>query len=442
MAQGGPSLGLDEREADFWGDIVDPGRQGFMAALKRGKAYYQSAVATRSHLSAALLTPLLREGAAQNHGQLRLAAMNSALANFKAAVKASPRRAEGHQWLGKALYMMANMVVAGGPDGAPHDPAGMKAAAASFTRARELDPTLLEDFDIAFEMAIINSSAGKLERAVMEYERAERIVSASGDRSQDKRRRRAQVLGNAAECLMGLGRLEEAIQRYQEALTIGYGTELTHWGLAVALDRDEQQDKALSHARRAMSRDRFMKTLTGSGVFFVPAGELHYYYAVGHMAAGKQELARRSFEAFLAKLPDSQWASRARVHLDQLGGADGEPRPAPAKALAPKPGQTGADLEARDRSRYRLKVGSRLSHVRRCYAERLKKKSSLAGRVKVAFSVGKKGKALKLRIKHATLRDAGLKRCMFKVIKAIYFQRPTSGKVVGLEYTFEFRPLQ
>ena len=433
---------MEAQGADFWGDIADPGRQRFVIALNKGKAYYKSATTSPRHLSPALLEQLLREGTGREQGQLRLAAMNSALANFQEAAKVSPRRADGHLWLGKALYMLAHMLPGGGVEGGRHDAARMTQAAASFTRARELNPALLEDYDVALEMAIIHTSQGRLKSAVMEYERAERIVAASEDISRIKRQRRARVQGNAAECLMGLGRLEEAIQRYQEALTLGYDTELNHWGLAVALDRDEQQDKALYHARRAMGRHHSMKVLTGPTVFFVPDGEVHYYFAVGYLAQAKPALARRSFEVFLAKLPGSQWAPRARAHLTQLGGAGRKPLPGPVKGLAPKPGQTGADLEARDRSRYRMRVGSRLSRVRRCYVEQLKKKATLTGRVKVAFRVGKKGKASRLRVKHSTVQSAGLKRCLFKVIKAINFLRPTSGKVIDLEYIFDFRPLR
>ena len=443
MAQGRVSQVVEEEGADFWGDIADPGRREFLTSMKTGKAYFQSATTTRSRLSRALLEQLLREGTDTNPKQLRLAAMKSALTSFQAAVKASPLRAEGYLWLGQAQDMLARM--APGEGRRVHDPAMLRAAAASFTRARELDPRLDDSYLVASAMGDILFSQGQLERAVMAYEQAERNLAAGGDvPAYDRRRKRARVLSHTAECLMGLGRLEESILRYQEALTMGYDSVLNHWGLAVAYDRDEQQDKALAHARRAMARDRSMRALSSPTVFFVPDGEVHYYHAVGHLAQGNPAQARRSFQAYLEKQPDSQWAPRARVHLVQLGGGGAARAPSPKekKMLAPKPGQTGAGLEEQDRSRYRVRLRSRLSYLRRCYMDQLKKKSTLSGRVKVAFQVGKDGKASRLRVKHSTLRSPGLRRCLFNVIQKIYFRRPSAGKVVEVDYTFEFRPLQ
>lgn len=443
MAQGKASLGVEEEGADFWGDIADPGRREYLKAMKVGRAYFQSATSTKSNLSRALLEQLLREGTDTNPRQLRLAAMKSALVSFQAAVAASPSRADGHLWLGRAQHILSSMEPGSDKDGRAHDPALLRAAAASFTRAQELNPELAGSFVVASALGDILFSQGKLERAVMAYDRAERSLTTSGRRDYGKRQKRARVLSHAAECLMGLGRLEESIQRYKEALTMGYDTVLNHWGLAVAYDRDEQQDKALAHARRAMTRDRKMRILTRPTVFFVPEGEVHYYFAVGHLAQGNLAQARRSFEAYLAKQPESQWAPRARAHLGMLGQGGAAKVATPGKkGLAPKPGQTGAGLEERDRSRYRMRLRSRATYLRRCYVAQLKKKSTLSGRVKVAFKVGKKGKALGLRVKHSTIRSAGLRRCIFKEIRAIYFRRPSSGKVVEMDYTFEFRPLR
>lgn len=442
----GAGPGGSKAKDDFWGDLADPGRKKYRAALKKGIEYYNSATSRRGHLNRALLEQLLQEGTERDAASLRRRALTRAAVLFREAVAASPGRARGHEHLGKAAYHLAHLDRAAGQSGPRHDLKRMKEAVAALERARSLDATIGESYDTTNMLGIAHFTLGQLERAVLEFDRAERSLTSGGGSSSVRRGRRSLLLGNSAECLMGLGRLNEAIQRYREALTLGGGSRLEnshHWGLAVAYDRDEQPAKAMAHARRAVARDKSMSALTSNGTFFIPAGEVHYYRAMGHLALGQVDRARQELTTFLEDLPGGQWAPQARARLAQLGGQGGGVALAgKKKRLAPVPGAAGVAQEEQARARYKLKVRGQLSRIRRCYTAALRKDRRLGGKVRVAFQVGKKGKALRLKVLTSTFKDAGLQRCLFTELRAINFRAPSRGKPVALKYTFDFRPMR
>jgi len=436
----------DGADEDFWGNIADPGRHKHRAAMKEGIKYYQSATSRRgAHLSRALLEQLLEDGPEQDPKALRARALKRAEALFKAAVAASPGRARGHLYLGLARWQLGFSGMTRQGAGRASAVAQMKQAVASIERARTMDAALLQSYPVAWKMAIARTSLGELEKAVLEYDRAERVLATSEASTLERRRRRASLLGNTAECLMGLGRLDEAIQRYQEALTLGVYSDavIHHWGLAVAYDRDEQLTKSMAHARRAVARDRKMSILSSEDVFFVPDGEVYYYRALGHMALGQMDAARRQLRKFVTAQPDSQWTPRAKALLAQLGAGKSAAAGAPQKKrLAPSPGATGAGQDEQDRGRYKIRVQGRLKRIQRCYVEALRKDRRLGGRIRVAFHVGNKGRASRIRVLNATIESKGLRRCLFSELRKISFRKPRSGKPLEVKYTFVFRALR
>ena len=106
---------------------------------------------------------------------------------------------------------------------------------------------------------------------------------------------RAVLYINSAESMMALGRLEEAIAMYRRGIDAGQlalrsgflqsqSQALHLLGLAVALDRDEQEEKALASARRAIELDPALSQLHDPHVFFVPDGDVLYYEAMRELA--------------------------------------------------------------------------------------------------------------------------------------------------------------
>lgn len=407
---------LEPKPADFWIEVIDPGRKKYLAALERGRRLFE-------------------QGRKLTSPGLRRKTLQDAVAALRDATGASPHNAEGWLWLGRALGELEQYE-------------GLVRALTRCRRVQQPEPERARV--IAFQLGIAYSKLGKFELAVVEYDRAERALDrlvSSGATPAGKRipsrwiaSWRATYHGNAAEALMALGRLDEAIQRYNEALRHEPGSILTRWGLAVAYDRDEQVSKAKAQVSVAIARDKKMRELTRDGVFFIPPGDIHYYYALGFLAQGELKQSRKHWELFLEKLPDSQWAFRARAHLVTLGGdADGKAR---SRRLAPTP-RVSADSRARalDRRRERIigRLRSRAYRLTRCYAKALKRKPDLAGKMVVSVRVGSNGRASGVRIVRTSLRGAALSKCVVREIKRIYFGRSPDGKPATVRHTFDFR---
>src|SRR6185295_360609 len=113
--------------------------------------------------------------------------------------------------------------------------------------------------------------------------------------------------------------------------------QLAEWGLGVALDRDEQVERSRRSIALALEHDPAMSRLSDESVFFEPPGDKHYYLALGHEAAGDVAEARAALRAFLAEVPGSRYAARARAHLRRLPPGPepiaGEVRVGPAVTL-------------------------------------------------------------------------------------------------------------
>jgi TonB family protein len=392
-------------DSDFWGNIAEPGRKQFIAALRKGRALFESAE--------------------RMSYQLRVRSFEDALAAFREATRASPQNALGYFWLGKTFYQLERM----------------KEAIAAFGMVRKLKPSFPDDYSMAFKLGIAYSKLGKFEEAVLEYSRAERILATRGQGSSDATFGRALLHGNAAESLMAIGRLDEAIQRYLDSVALYPGYKLAWWGLAVAYDRDEQISKARDALQKGMSGDNGMSALTGKDVFFVPAGDIHYYFALGHEARGDGPAAKKEWQQFLQELPKSPWAFRARDHLAGLGGGP-KPTPGKGKRLAPTPNGKAFEGDGggvQDQLAMRYRFQGYLYRVRQCYQKELKQKATLAGQLRVSFVVTREGKVKDAKIVGSTIKRPSLHTCILEIVKGAYFNRPSSGDVKVL-YPLEFKP--
>ena len=84
-----------------------------------------------------------------------------------------------------------------------------------------------------------------------------------------------------------------------------------------------------------------MAHLADESVFFEPAGDKRYYEALGHEVAGDRELALAAWRAFLAEAPSSQYARRARAHLNEVKRA-----PASARRMSIRRGCASASARS------------------------------------------------------------------------------------------------
>jgi tetratricopeptide (TPR) repeat protein len=189
---------------------------------------------------------------------------------------------------------------------------------AAETRA-PLDPRFsvgaFGESEILFRRAILHTKLGSkphLEAAARDYEK----ILARQDNSDGGSE---PVSGNLAETYMMLGRLEEAVEMYKDALRSG-SDSATWYGFAVALDRDERTDQALEVIRSLgrEQRDQFHTRVIRGDTFFVPEGEKFYYFALVDEALGLDEEAVQYWRQFINSGAHPQFQPRAKAHLDAL----------------------------------------------------------------------------------------------------------------------------
>jgi tetratricopeptide (TPR) repeat protein len=215
------------------------------------------------------------------------------------------------------------------------------------------------DFSTLFLLAEVQSLRGHVSDAVATLERAEPLARLAGqksacwfrlglERSHLGRYREAlasyeqqialgeseaPAYANAAELLMGLGRLREAEERYREAIRIDehaadrrgheQGVAFSYYGLGVALDRDRQDAAAREAMGRAIAMDPTGALLRlaqqpGADFSFLPEGDVFYYLGLASELGGKTDDAVAAFQEFVSRQPKSPWIARARAHLTSL----------------------------------------------------------------------------------------------------------------------------
>jgi len=144
-------------------------------------------------------------------------------------------------------------------------------------------------------------------------------------------RHRAVLLANRAESFMAMGKLDDAIRGYREAMRSLLPYEMfdngvtTLWGLAVALDRDGDLDGALESIALARAYDRDDRKIHSSSWFFSPPYDEAWYEALGfwslaratEQGAVRAEAYARALDAwrdYLARAPEGdRWIPLARA---------------------------------------------------------------------------------------------------------------------------------
>jgi hypothetical protein len=197
-----------------------------------------------------------------------------------------------------------------------------EAAVAMLEESRRRRADGPREFDLCLELGVTWAHLGKYQRSVDEYMRGLKLSHEPHDR--------ALLFINVAESTMALGRLHEAIELYRRGIEVGAqglhagligpDDQSVHLlGLAVALDRDEQVEKAQATVARALELDGSVQRLHGLSNFFVPEGDVAYYDALVALAKGDRAEATAAFQRFMREVPQSPFASRARDHLKELG---------------------------------------------------------------------------------------------------------------------------
>lgn len=247
--------------------------------------------------------------------------------------------------------------------------------------SRTLDPKFYMAADIAFKLGVIYTYELKFAKAFVEYK--------IGIQKTTKQDEKATLLSNAAECLMGMGKLQQAIQYYRRSLQVRlYNNYGALWGLSVALDRDEQVSNAMRTARAALLRDPRLRTLVGPGVFFVPKGEHHYYLAMAYEAKRNHGAALTHWMRYIKARPSSAWAVRAAAHIKKLRGRMGKAK-AEVSVAGRAPLVQGLPVSAAWGRR--LSAGG-LPAVKLCYRNRAKKLPVPSGLLELVIRVDGRGR--------------------------------------------------
>jgi tetratricopeptide (TPR) repeat protein len=260
---------------------------------------------------------LIRRAQLERDATLRYKLADEALLLVDEAAQKSPRDAT-------LLLLRASALTIHDPEQPDQCRAGYcERARDALLAARALDREGVYASKIANELGLVYSKLGGFAEALAEYDRALHLVD--GQRraiDYDDESTRGTLYGNSAETLMAMGRLEEAIQRYSYARDVAAPGSLewilANYGLAVALDRDDQGEAARAAMRRALDSDQTLQLLSDEGVFFEPRGDKHYYVALGHEVAGDHRRAAMAWKEYLSAFPRGRWSGRARQHLDSL----------------------------------------------------------------------------------------------------------------------------
>jgi len=354
---------------------------------------------------AAQAEELLRQSYGERTTIARFALADRAAALARRAIEAEPKRVEPYLTLAAALSVSD-----------PEHPERCRPtcddALAALATARTVDTHGLDARRIPFEEGIILSRLGRWDDALAAYDRAltRTLVDAPAlfpltVLDEMRRESDGRLHTNAAETLMAVGRLAEAIARYRLAEELlprsdPLERKLALVGLAVALDRDGQGGAAEEAMGRVLDMDPLAAALHDDAVFFEPVGDLHYYVALAHETAWRRwsapldrERALAAWRRYLAAQPTSRYAARARVRLDRLAAEAARPTApvARARVFIPELGAGLDQLRRRRPSEIRDLVRKNEESFEVCYARVLAQAPTYRAEFPIALLVGDNG---------------------------------------------------
>lgn len=177
----------------------------------------------------------------------------------------------------------------------------------ALNKCRSLDPKFRPDL-LAFRLGLCLSLSGRIAAGIAEYRRVKASDEVGGE-----------VLHwNLGDNHMALGRLEEAVTHYEEALRLNPGRPVLHFALAVALDRQGRWDSATRRVRYGLRLDPLGKSLDSGDILWLPPHEHTYYRALISVARGERAQALNYLQRFHRADPRSSWRFVMRLRADGL----------------------------------------------------------------------------------------------------------------------------
>jgi tetratricopeptide (TPR) repeat protein len=307
----------------FW-NKKDTQRRDFLTGI--GDRHLSEAKQTAAALAASPSPPpdLVRDFVAEK--------ARTALVAYERALDVGPESLDLHyRAFTAAVYLVDSL---GGQN--PDNREALEAVVHHVEAVRRIEPLDPRDDDLTLQAGIAYSKLGGLggadadenfEKGIREYEHLRTAYSSSLSA-----RDLATTYSNEAELLMAVGRLDESIRDYRTSIEVNPLEVLGYFGLAVAYDRNGEWSKAVEAMAQAAEHGKGVERLKEPGVFFVPAGDLHYYYGLFQQMRGHAPTAAIEYNRFLQRCKDTKYAARARAHLTELGPAaetDIVPVPAP-----------------------------------------------------------------------------------------------------------------
>ena len=321
----------------------------------------------------------LRAGIARGSQQRVVSAIAVQLAqsSFRELALENPRSARTWYWYGYTALLLGQN----------------ERAITAYRQVWNLDPSFWGTPGMAFELGILLAKLGRYRESVEVYDR--------GIPAESFLRMRGLMSSNCAESVMALGKLRRAIGLYQQSLRLRTtGNDAAWWGLMVAYDRLGHAQSSRRAARQALLMDPTLRGLVGTGVFFVPRGDVHYYLGLAYEEQGRMGEAARQWQRFLVARPRSRWAKRAKEHLSRLQHAMGAWRPRVSLTLVHPAAARNA-------------VALLTPHVEHCYRLRARRRPVPEGLVMLVL-IRRKQRIISStsRWNLGTLRDPQLKRCI------------------------------
>jgi tetratricopeptide (TPR) repeat protein len=292
-------------EPSMWQHIADPQRDRFESLVQKARDLLAEGVAPSGERGRTTLSDRLASCEARLHEALALSPFDFS-----------------------TLFMLSEVQSLRGH---PAD------AVATLERAEPLARLPSQKTTCWFRLGLERSHVGRYREALASYEQQIALGEVE-----------ASAYANAAELLMGLGRLREAEDRYREAIRIDeraadrrgheQGLAFSYYGLGVALDRDHQDAAAREATGRAIAMDPNGSLLRlaqqpGADFSFLPEGDVFYYIGLASEIGGKTDDAAAAFQEFIARSPKSLWLARARAHLSSLTLAPSS-SPSPSSSLS------------------------------------------------------------------------------------------------------------
>jgi tetratricopeptide (TPR) repeat protein len=249
----------------------------------------------------------------------RKAAVRSAIARLERALELTPNDPNILHLHARALASLQEPRGADTCEVSRQDPEAIAALESLRAAHPDFSPS-----EIAFELGVMRTRAGRLRAAQRGYEQAIALASDPGAT--------AIARTNLAEVTMLLEELEPALEHYDRALSVATRPReqaLAALGRAVALDRLGDHAAAVDQLRRAFGTTRAgLDALRAPGVFFEPPRELSYYDALAHEALASRakepersvllRSALTSYRAFLSEHPPRSLAAAAQTGVTRV----------------------------------------------------------------------------------------------------------------------------